>query len=103
MSFERFKKKHVWLLAVVLFVGIAAVFGDKGVLDLYKLKQERDGILAYNASLEKENAGLAEKIKLLENDKRYIGQIARKELGKLGKNEVVYRIETPRTAPRAAD
>ncbi|OGP20204.1 MAG: hypothetical protein A2054_01520 [Deltaproteobacteria bacterium GWA2_55_10] len=103
MSFELLKKKHVLLLAVVLFVGIAAVFGDKGVLELFRLKKERDGILVYNASLDKENAELAEKIKLLENDKRYIGQIARKELGKLGKNEVVYKIETPRTAPQAAN
>lgn len=103
MSFELLKKKHVMLLAVVLFVGIAAVFGDKGVLELYRLKQERNGILAYNASLERENAELAEKIKLLGNDKRYIGQIARKELGKLGKNEVVYRIERPRREHRAAN
>lgn len=103
MSFELFKKKHVLLLAVVLFVGIAAVFGEKGVLELFRLKQERDGILAYNASLEKENADLAEKIKLLGDDKRYIGQIARKELGKLGRNEVVYKIEAPRTEPQSAN
>ena len=91
-NLEGLKKTHVIVLVVLLFVGIAAVFGDKGVLELYRVKKERDGILAYNKGLEKENSGLEEKIRLLEKDKRYIGQIARKELGKLGRNEIVYKL-----------
>lgn len=94
-TMEGLKKKYVVLLAAVLAVGAAAVFGDKGVLELYRLRTERDGILSYNRSIEGENRDLAEKIKLLERDRRYIGQIARKELGKLGSNEVIYRIEEP--------
>ncbi|OGP15980.1 MAG: hypothetical protein A2V21_313190 [Deltaproteobacteria bacterium GWC2_55_46] len=97
-NLEGLKKTHVIVLVVLLFVGIAAVFGDKGVLELYRVKKERDGILAYNKGLEKENSGLEEKIRLLEKDKRYIGQIARKELGKLGRNEIVYKLEEPKAA-----
>lgn len=95
---EGSKLKYI-LMAAVIFIGAVTVFGDKGVLDFYNLKKERDGILSYNKSVEKENSILEEKIRLLETDKRYIGQIARKELGKLGKNEVIYKIEDARPEP----
>lgn len=86
------RKIHVFA-AVALAIGLVAVFGDKGLLDLYNLRKERDNIVADNTFLESENRGLEEKIALLKTDKRYIGQIARKELGMLGKDEVVYRLE----------
>lgn len=86
------KRKYV-LLAVLILVAVVTVFGDKGIYELYKVRQERDGILAFNHSLESENRELEKQIRLLETDKKYIGQIARKELGKLGRNELVYKIE----------
>lgn len=83
------------LLAAAVLVAVAAfaVFGDNGLLDVYKTRKERDGIIAYNTALEAENKGLEEQIALLKTDKRYIGRIARKELGMLGKNEMIYRFE----------
>ncbi len=89
---EGFKKKYL-LLALIPAIAAFAVFGDKGLLDVYKLKRELNGILSYNRSLDAENKALEEKISLLKTDRRYIGYIARKELGMIGKNEVVYRIE----------
>lgn len=85
------RKKYIFL-AVVLLIASLAVFGDKGLLDVYKLKKERDGIIRYNMALEEENARLEESIRLLKTDTRYIGFIARKELGMIGSNEVVYKI-----------
>lgn len=101
-SLEVLKNKFV-LAAAAGIVSVAglAVFGDKGVLDLYHLRNERDGILSYNRSLEAENKRLEREIRLLETDKRYIGQIARKELGKLGRNEVVYKLPEQEPAPAA--
>ncbi len=97
------KRKYI-LLAGLVLVAVVTVFGDKGIYELYKVRQERDGILAYNAALESENRELERQIRLLETDKQYIGQIARKELGKLGRNELVYKIEAPANdkAPAAA-
>ena len=88
-------RNKIPLLAAVVLVAVAAfaVFGDNGLLDVYKMRKERDGILAYNTSIEAENKGLEEQIALLKTDKRYIGRIARKELGMLGKNEMIYRFE----------
>ena len=88
-------RNKIPLLAAVVLVAVAAfaVFGVNGLLDVYKKRKERDGILAYNTSIEAENKGLEEQIALLKTDKRYIGRIARKELGMLGKNEMIYRFE----------
>lgn len=90
-SIKGWQKKYVFGAVFLLIAGFA-VFGDKGLLDVYRLKSERDGILSYNKQLEEENATLERSIALLETDKRYIGFIARKELGMIGKNEVVYKI-----------
>ena len=72
-----------------------AVFGDKGLIDFYRLKKELGGILSYNKGFEKENRGLAKTIELLKNDKRYLEHIAKNELGMLGKDELLYRIKEP--------
>ncbi len=93
---EGLKKKRLIVLATVVFVGAAALFGEKGLLELYRVHKELSGIQAFNRSLEKENRELEEKIRLLESDKRFIGRIAREELGKIGRNEVIYRIDEPR-------
>lgn len=92
---EGFKKKYL-LLALIPAIAAFAVFGDKGVLDIYRLKKELNGILSYNKSLDEENRALEENIRLLKTDKRYIGYIAKKELGMIRKNEVVYKIEDPK-------
>lgn len=93
-TIEVLKGKYI-LLAGLVLVAVVTVFGDKGIYELYKVRQERDGILVYNRALESENRELEKQIRLLETDKQYIGQIARKELGKLGRNELVYKIEAP--------
>lgn len=77
---------------LIIAIGAFAVFGDRGYLDVYRLRAQRNAILKYNKSLEQENRLLEEKIERLKTDKRYIGHIARTELGMIGKNEVVYRI-----------
>jgi len=89
------QKKYVFAVVFLLIAGFA-VFGDKGLLDVYRLKSERDGIISYNMELEAENSTLEQSIRLLETDQRYIGFIARKELGMIGRNEVVYKIGEPR-------
>lgn len=86
-------KKLLLAAAVLVAVAAFAVLGDNGLLDVYKTRKERDGIIAYNTAIEAENKGLEEQIALLKTDKRYIGRIARKELGMLGKNEMIYRFE----------
>ncbi|MBI5826854.1 MAG: septum formation initiator family protein [Deltaproteobacteria bacterium] len=86
------KRRYV-LAACILAIAALAVFGDKGLIDLYRLRKERDGILSHNADIAAENASLEKDIRLLKANRRYIKSIARKELGMIGRNEVVYRFE----------
>lgn len=86
------KKRHILIMGM-LAIGAFAIFGNNGLITVYKLRKERDGILAYNRSVEKENRDLERRITLLKTDKRYIEHIAKKELGMIGRNEVVYRID----------
>jgi cell division protein FtsB len=88
-------KKRFLLFFAILIAAITAfaIFGDKGLIDVWRFKQERDEIVSQNASLEQENKRLSEEIRLLETDKRYIATIARRELGMVGGDEVLYKIE----------
>ncbi|MFQ5441134.1 MAG: septum formation initiator family protein [Thermodesulfobacteriota bacterium] len=88
----RFKAVYIFG-AVILAITLFTVFGDKGLIDVYRIKKDRNNILRYNSELEKENAGLERRIALLKKDRRYIEDIAKKELGMIRKDEVVYRFE----------
>ena len=48
-----------------------------------------------NFKLEEENQKLKEEVKRLQSDKRYIEEIARKELGMVKEGEIIYQFDTP--------
>lgn len=89
-------KKRLILVAVLAVVAGFAVFGDKGLIDVWRLTNERDGIRTQNRALAKENRRLEAEIARLKTDRRFVTHIARKELGMIGKNEVIYRLEDSR-------
>ncbi|MBI5285986.1 MAG: septum formation initiator family protein [Deltaproteobacteria bacterium] len=74
-------------------MGLLTIFGERGLLRIYYLSRERDSIKAHNTSLKAENEALSEEIQRLKYDRRYIEAIARKELGMVGVNEIVYQFE----------
>ncbi|MBI5345123.1 MAG: septum formation initiator family protein, partial [Deltaproteobacteria bacterium] len=88
-------KKNYVFFAAILTITAVAVFGDKGLLDVWRLRKERDGIISFNRPLEKSNRALDSEIALLKTDRKYIEYIAKKELGMIGRNEAVYKIEGP--------
>jgi cell division protein FtsB len=69
------------------------VFGENGLTDLYKLKMEKDNLLKKNDELKKENLSLYREIERLKNDPGYVEDVARKELGVIGKDEVIIKIK----------
>ncbi|MBI5236710.1 MAG: septum formation initiator family protein [Deltaproteobacteria bacterium] len=96
---ENLFNRRYAVLAVILLIAGWAIFGDKGLVDVYRLIKERDGMIKHNVVIEAKNRALEEEIRLLNTDKRYIGYVARRELGMIGKNELLYKLED---APKGA-
>ena len=78
------------LFSMILIVSIA-IFGDKGVLEVYQMKQRLDDLEEANRKLAEENRELIDQIERLQNDPREVERIARDELGLVGDDEIIYR------------
>jgi cell division protein FtsB len=89
------KKKIAIVLAIMTMclMLLFIVFGENGLTDLYKLKMEKDNLLKKNDELKKENLSLYREIERLKNDPGYVEDVARKELGVIGKDEVIIKIK----------
>lgn len=73
--------------ALVVWLG----FGEHGFIHLYRVQKERQAYIQKNKKLAEENQALFEEIRRLRTDPKYVGYIARKELGLIKKNQVIYR------------
>ena len=73
------------------------VFAENGLIDLNSLRKERDRLVEKNESLARDNLVLYNEIERLKNDDKYIENIARQELGMIGKDEMILK---PQGVPR---
>ena len=91
------KKKRLLLLVLFFFLilGCLTFFGEKGILHLLRLQKELARIKETNMKMEEENQRLREEVKRLQHEKRYIGEIARKELGMVKEGEIIYLFDLP--------
>jgi cell division protein FtsB len=69
------------------------VFGDKGLLQVYRLRRELREIERVNMELQQENERLKAEINNLRTNKKYIEELARRELGLVKKGEIVYQFD----------
>jgi len=69
------------------------VFGENGITDLYHLKIEKDNLSKKNDELKKENVSFYREIERLKHDPRYVEDVARKELGVIGKDELIIKVK----------
>ena len=73
-----------------LFLMLALIlFSDNGIVDLIQIRDERDRVIQKNVKLEQENREYYQEIDRLKHDRKYIESIARKELGLVGKDEII--------------
>jgi len=77
----------VLLFSLLFFI----VFGEHGLLDLSILKKERDQLSEKNDRLSHQNLSLSVEIDRLKHDPKYIENIARQELGMVGKDELILK------------
>ena len=92
--FGSIQKRYLFFLA--LFISgmlLFAVFGSRGLIQIYKLKEEGNRIQMTNARLQEDNRKLAEQIRRLRNNKEEVEKVAREELGLVKKGEIVYQFE----------
>jgi len=91
------RKKHFFLLllCLLLIFGFFTFFGEKGVLHLLRLQKELAKIKEMNIKMGEENQRLKEEVRRLQYEKRYIEEIARKELGMVKEGEIIYQFDLP--------
>ena len=79
-------------LIVIFSILLLIIFGDNGIADLRLLQTKRDHLIEKNEALARENVQLYHQIERLKNDPDYIESIARRELGMIGKVEVILKL-----------
>ncbi len=88
------EKRNLSVFILIIFViALFAVFGEKGFVEVYRLKNDKNNIVESNKVLSRENSKIRKEIDRLETDDRYIAEIAKKDLGMVGADEVIYIIE----------
>ncbi len=83
------------LAAIIAAVAGSAVLGSEGVNRLLRLRAERQELGVAAVRRLQENTALREEIAKLRSDPRHLETHARKRLGVVQPDEVVYRFLTP--------
>ena len=84
------------ILISIAILSLAALFyfiivSEHGLADLIFLKQERRKLVEKSQRLNQENLAIGVEIDRLKHDPTYIENIARKELGMIGEEEVILK------------
>lgn len=77
----------------IAFILFFTVFGDKGLLRIYELKQDKNKLDARLSESRNDNEKLKLEIVALKSDRRYLESIARKDFGLVRNNEVIYQFQ----------
>jgi cell division protein FtsB len=78
------------VLVAILVILLYSCFSERGLVNVFSLKKELAEIEADKRNLTAENEKLKEYMYLLRNNKRFIENIAREELGLVRNGEIVY-------------
>lgn len=73
-----------------IFIILIAFLGEYGILAFQDLKQKEQKLIEEIQSLKKREQALLEEIDALQNNPEYIETLARKELGLIRPDEVIY-------------
>ena len=69
------------------------IFGDNGFVDFNLLKSKKDHLIQKNKEITRENLSLYREIDRLQHDPGFLENVARQELGVIGKDEVIFKIK----------
>ncbi len=89
------KTRTVFIILLALAVGLALtlIYSNRGYRQLLRLKQEQKIIESANEELEEQNRKLMMQIDKIKNDPRYIEEVARKKLGLVRPDELIFKLK----------
>ena len=82
-----------FLILIALLTAVLVTFGDRGLIDNYRVKEHLIALKKENDDLAKQNEDLKRNISLLKNNLPYIEMVARSELGMVKKGTVVFQFD----------
>ena len=87
------KHKIFLFLAILGLFSLCGVIilGDKGLAELKLLKQKHQLMIEDNESMARKNLSFYSEIDRLQTDVEYIGDVARQQLGFIGKDEFILK------------
>ena len=89
------ERRRIILITILTFTLATAwiLFSPHGALRYYSLTKKIKAANDENQELREENIQLRQEIEKLTNDSDYLEEVARKELGLVKKNEIVFSFE----------
>lgn len=86
-------QKKIYLIPLLCFAFILffTVFGDKGLLRIIELREDKARIEKQLTTVNQDNEQLKREIIALRTDHRYLESIARRDFGLVRPNEVIYQ------------
>jgi cell division protein FtsB len=85
------KLQFLLLIFFIFLIAYWTIFGDHGILKFRKIEQESEQVKAASEKIKAENERLKKEIKLLQEDPKYVGKVAREDLGMTSKDEIIYK------------
>ena len=93
------KRMYIIPGGCLVFILFFTVFGDKGLLRIFELKQDKNKIEARMADSRTDNEKLKREIVALKSDRRYLESIARRDFGLVRSNETIYQFPQDKKQP----
>jgi cell division protein FtsB len=87
---------------MLLLAFLYSLFGDVGILSTLDLRAKQKRLIAENSRLRTENEQLRGEVEKLRSNPSYIEEIARRELGLMGKKEIVIPLDRNKDAASPA-
>jgi len=89
-------------LVLIIAMVLAAVFSDKGFMNVYDFTEELDYLKQSNSDLAEENARIQKEIDALKSDPYAVEMLARDKLNLVKPGERVYQIVRETASPEKA-
>lgn len=96
-------RRQIIMMAVIFIAMfsfmLVVLFGDNGMVELSRLRRTHRNLLNDNDRLTQENLYMYRSIDRLQNDPSYVENIARRELGMIRSDELIFKFKDDENHP----